>query len=638
MSFVSPWALTIGLAAAVPLALHLLRRDIRQRIEFPAVRYLHRALRRTARSLRIRDRLLLVVRVLLLGAVALAAAGPLAGRGGTADHAPTDVAVLVDNSASMTRALDGRTVLDAQLDRARETLAQAGPADRFWVLPTVGQPVGLGVGRDEARRALSRIPPTHGAGDVAFTAREALRVLPAGARARELHVYTDLQAADLRGEPLPASDGFPVVISVATVAAEPNIAVLAAQVGGPSGGGAPATRTVTARVERMPRNAEESDTLAVRLELDGETVGLARAAAGSEVVFTLVGARPGLNWGRVEISPSGLRLDDARHFVFRVAQAPGIRHLGSADGFLSSALETLASDGMLTLPGDASVVIAEGVVEAPESLSGVQILVLVPPADAVDLPRFNEQLSLLGMPWRVVTDAARGELALAADEAIGGLAGIRVYRRYRLWRSVDATGADTILLRTEDGAPWLVRETDGRRTSLLLASSLDPRATSLPVSAAMIPFVEALLLRWTQSAGWPGRSFDVGEPLLLPPGADSVLGPDGTTRRVDGGAPFTPYRSGLYRVITGRGADRVEAGFAANVPAGESDPLVADARALEELFPGFEVRSARSSEAWMNTVYRGRIGADLSGVFLALVALLALAEALLAAPARGRTR
>ena len=51
MSFLAPLWLLAGAAAAVPLLLHLLRRRIGARIEFPAVRYLLRAEREHSRAI-----------------------------------------------------------------------------------------------------------------------------------------------------------------------------------------------------------------------------------------------------------------------------------------------------------------------------------------------------------------------------------------------------------------------------------------------------------------------------------------------------------------------------------------------------------------------------------------------------------
>src|SRR4029079_3967468 len=91
IDFLSRLWLAAAPAAAVPLLLHLLRRRIGARVEFPAVRYLERAEKEHSRTLKIRNLLLMFLRILALLAIALAAARPVARWVG-AGHAPTAIA------------------------------------------------------------------------------------------------------------------------------------------------------------------------------------------------------------------------------------------------------------------------------------------------------------------------------------------------------------------------------------------------------------------------------------------------------------------------------------------------------------------------------------------------------------------
>ena len=92
----------------MPLLLHLLRRNIATRVEFPAARYLARAEQEHSRSLRLRNLLLMLLRVLLVLALALAAARPVRapalGVGPRADGASP---IVLDNSLSTTAVVGG---------------------------------------------------------------------------------------------------------------------------------------------------------------------------------------------------------------------------------------------------------------------------------------------------------------------------------------------------------------------------------------------------------------------------------------------------------------------------------------------------------------------------------------------------
>src|SRR5580765_1749569 len=111
MSFLAPLWLGLAAAIAVPLLIHLIRRRIGTRIDFPATRYLARAEREHSRTLRIRNLLLMLLRVLALLAIAVAAARRVARWVG-AGHAPTALAIVVDNSLGSAVVVNGHPLLD----------------------------------------------------------------------------------------------------------------------------------------------------------------------------------------------------------------------------------------------------------------------------------------------------------------------------------------------------------------------------------------------------------------------------------------------------------------------------------------------------------------------------------------------
>ncbi len=658
MSLLYAWALAFGLLVVVPLIIHLRRRETSRRIPFPALRYLTRAEDARSRSLRASDVLLLATRVGLLLLLALAAAGPLLGRGGAADHHPTDVAIVIDNSASAGQLAGGQPLVELFVERARRTLAAGQPSDRFWIQPLLGPPLAAGANAARAIAALDRVQPTGGGADLAEALAGATALLPASeGRRREVHLLSDLQRSALpRPDPSPASAGTPIVVYVPPLESVENGAIASVQLSGgptvPSGFG----QTAIVRVERYPggvvtapetagvdsaltpEDATPDAEATLRLELDGQTAGGARAPWGSAVTVGLPQLSPGVHLGRVEIEPDGLRLDDERHFAVHVVEPPSVRRVGLEDSFLAVGIETLQEAGRLG-SGRADVVVLEGAPQGAGADAGT--IVLVPPLDPVELPAFNQQLARLETGWRAELDPGRGQIGFAESAVALPLEGVAVYRRYLL-RPLGGGATDTVLLAATDGEPWLVRRQVDGSTFLLLGSALDPTATDLPASPVMIPFLEALLVRWSHLATWPPSDFEAGVPLTLPEWADSVRATDGVWAAVEPGAPFTALFAGVYFVsgtstTGGTAPGRVErtAAFAVNVPPRELDLALLPADSLPELFPDREVITAGPDEgAWERAIFRARRGRDAVSWLLLLALALAATELVLATPGR----
>src|SRR5687767_27699 len=98
MSFLYPAFLLGALAVALPIVLHLLRRDVAPEVPFSAVRLLRRSPIDRTRRRRLRDLVLLAARVVALTLLALAFARPYLA--GASDGATLRI-VAVDRSFSM---------------------------------------------------------------------------------------------------------------------------------------------------------------------------------------------------------------------------------------------------------------------------------------------------------------------------------------------------------------------------------------------------------------------------------------------------------------------------------------------------------------------------------------------------------
>ena len=592
------------------------------------------------------DLLLLACRIGLLVALALAAAGPLLGRGGAGDHRPTDVAIVIDNSASTGRIVDDRPLFEHLLEQARASLANARPDDRVWIFPAIGSPVAAGVGAARAAEALAGIELSDGGADLGAAVVRASSALPADEdREREVQLISDLQRDAFAGGADGGDDDAPLVAFRPPEPDEPNAAIADIQLTGgttvPSGSG----HGVIVRVERSgPRPAADSASASseatVRLQVDGRIAGAARTAWGASGTLGLPALATGTHEGRVEVDPAGARADDTRYFSIHVVSPPAVAFVGPDTSFARVGVETLREAGRLGSGAIAAVVVIEGADAGavPPTVEGT--LVFLPPSDPVDVPAFNQLLAGVDVDWTLAVDAGRGALAIDEPDAAFSFSGISVHRRYLL-RPAGGTPAsgDSTILRTEDGEAWLVRTSAGTRTALLLGSPLTPEATDLPTHPVVLPFLEALLVHWSHLSGWPASDFDAGAPIRLPEWARTVTSPAGAAASVEGGGSYTPDRAGVYRVD---GADPIagerSAHFAVNVPETEIDPTPITDDELAELFPGREVSTGGPNRAgWESAIFRARRGRDAAPWLLGITLALAVLELFLATPGRART-
>ena len=208
MNFLAPLFLLGGLAVALPVVFHLIRRTTRERTQFSSLMFLLPTPPRLTRRSRLEHLLLLALRCLVLGLLALGFARPFF-RQAVSNEPPTGAAkrivVLVDTSASMRRAnlwADARAKAEAAL-RKTSPLDQAAvlgfdrrsiPLVTFeeWSAAPAGERVAL------ATRRLAETQPGWAAshlGDALITAAEMLAdntgKAPAGPR--QIVFISDLQ-------------------------------------------------------------------------------------------------------------------------------------------------------------------------------------------------------------------------------------------------------------------------------------------------------------------------------------------------------------------------------------------------------------------------------------------------------------
>jgi hypothetical protein len=593
MSFLAPLFLMLGAAVGVPLLLHLLRRNIATRVDFPAARYLLRAEAEHSRSLRLRNLLLMLLRVLLVLALALAAARPfLPGLG--VGHGPTAVAIVLDNSLSTTAVVGGNAVFDRLRDATRQLISASTAEDRLWLITADGRV--RGGSRDAMLAELARIAPAEGAGDLALAiSRAASTVRASTLPAKSVAVATDGQRTSWAAASRVASQ---VAVLVPSGNPPTNRAVLAAVAEParwtPRG-------TLTARVETR-------DSVGYRIMLGDRTLSRGATGRGEPIVLRASPPERGWQGGRVELERDDFPADDARHFALWIGPPPSVSVDASAGTFAATAVSTLVADGRVAQGGAIRIASADATSSLPALVTA--------PADPVRVGAANRELERLGIPWRF------GPMQRNVVVARGGrLDNLTVTERYRLVRAGVAAG-DT--LATAGGEPWVVAGPG----YVLIASRLDPAATLLPVRAPFLPWLaDMLAVRLAAPTGDVGAPIDAlpGRPIRLPEGAETLESSGGSRRSVTAQLMDAPEERGVWFVL--RGGRRVGA-VVVNAPPEESVLERWTAPALAAKLGGVAARASTTNAGWVGDTYAAGATRPAGTPLLVLALLLLAAEAL----------
>lgn len=588
MSLLAPFALLLGLAAAVPLWLHLRRRKVEMRLDFPAVRYLLRAEQEHARELKARNAFLMLLRVAIVLLIAFAAARPLARLGGTG-HGPTAMAIVLDNSMSTGAVVDGRSVLAGLQEVARDVLSQARPSDRLWLVTADGAVTGGSAATLGA--AVDRATPLAGAGDVAAAVRAGAAVASgAGLPSGRVVVVTDGQASAWPARvPAPAA---PVVLYAPSAPPPANRAV---------------TRVVTDPPHWAPRGTLRATVLARepiswRAALGTTTLARGTVAGGGTIETGAVPAVRGWTAGVIELPPDELRADDVRPFALHVGAAPAARVDASAGPFVRTALAALAADGRVRDGAGVAITSAENVGALPALLAA--------PADPARVALANRALERARIPWRLGERRA-GPVQLRGD----GLDGSTLQRYYAL-QHVGAAAADTLV---RAGADPVIVAGEGW---VLAAFAFDPAETDLPLRASFLPWLDRTIARRLAADAGPVLDATPSSWVARPAWATGLEGHDGVVEPLRGARFRAPAAAGVY--FLRRGAERA----GAIVVAAESNESVLDRLRASAIAARFDGRNAEgvddaarlTARAWSGDSPRPILAGLLLGALLLLAA------------------
>jgi hypothetical protein len=570
MGFTLPLALVGLLAAALPVAVHLIRRRDLPLIPLPTLALLERARVASRRRMHVVDLLLLACRVVVMAILAMAVAGPFVrSQLPWGDGRLTSVAIVLDDSMSMGRRDGGASPLARARSRADEIVSSLPAGSEVTVILAGSPPRVLLPLTDDHALARQRLDTLSEGGArgtaLADAVDRAVRELD-GSRhdSRRMVVLSDFARHAMGQGPTWPGHVESSVERMGSDVRSPNRTVESAvAVPDPTQPGRASVR-ITVRGFDTP---DESITLALR-HADGEiarqrvemTGGVGRAVLHAPLPDT------GDPTAHVEvIDDDALPIDDVRGVLLRSPNAirvlvvngdPHPSRLEDEVAFLTKAFDVA--------PGDAGS-ISYRVVDADtldvRALARTDVVVLanVPaPSPAVGraLTEFVQEgggllvapghraeprsyAARLGSVLPARPSATAGEVqgaGLTADspgdlvpDGPLGLEGVVTRRR---WVLETSGKGHEVLLRFADGAPALAWGRFGDGHAAVLATTVDDDWTDLPYRPGFVPLAFGLVRRLTPMARLPERPFPAGTVVPIPVGAGvlhlRVVGPDGS--------------------------------------------------------------------------------------------------------------
>lgn len=673
MGFAAPWALLALAAVALPVIAHLLRRrDVPVR-PLPTIALLRKADVASRKRVRVVDRVLLAARIALIALAVLALAAPYATATlAWGDGRVASVALVIDDSMSMSRQDGGTTPLERAARRAEEIIG-ALPAGSEVAIVLAGDPPRLLAARSEelglVSSRLDSLRPGGARGTALAPAVELAARQLSGARhpLRRMIVLSDLarhaelteldapRDAPLELERVGSEEDAPNLAITDAIAAsdptEPGQLAIAIEVR--AFGGAD-----VARVPVVVRHAgvEIARGDVVIEQGRGRTTLRAPAPTGGDPT-----AEVAIETG----APDALPIDDRRGVLLRSASAPrvllvdgdpqplGRRRIGGGGEevrFLAQALSLAPRDegAFLHRTVDRDTFLGAGIDEvdvvvlANVALRRGSPLVarvqqhlarggglLVAGGDHVEPGGWATMESML--PARIVA-RVQGEsvgLERAADTALvppgpTGLEAVRVTQRLAL----EPSAGGEVALVWRDGSPALV--VDVERRVAVLGTTLDDAWSDLPYRPGFLPLAVRLVRSLAPPGAMPDAPFSPGHApeLRAPHGATALvlIGPGGRVLERDGAA--------LARAIDldaaiEPGAWRVQVATADHAleEAPRSAFVVAPPISESDLAPGeIPERESTSGSAPLAESGRASVRRSIAPWVFALFGLLALAE------------
>jgi hypothetical protein len=598
MQFLSPLFLAATALLAIPVVLHLTRRETRNPIPFASLMFLQRIPVQEVRRRRLRNLLLLAMRCLGILLLVLAFARPVLEQsllGAFQGSGSRAVVILLDDSMSMRAEGVWARAIGAAREQVSALQANEEPA-----LILFGESSRMASSFDDGSQglasALSGLEPGWERTDFRQALSAAVESLQDRNRPlKRIVLISDLQSSGLKSLQdleFPEDIDFEAVDVGADLQ---NVFIEEARVDRHLFDGK-SVQPALVRISSSP--PKEGLQGAVQLLLEGTPISRQSFVLGEDgaatVTFAPFEIGEGIHRGRFELTDGGdLSGDDAFHFVVENRAPFEVQILtesrSASSGYLDNALSSGSNLPFRTSRSPSSavrVLLLDNLRRPPAASSAIRHLeqgggIIVVLGESVDEaayhPEWDEILPVRIAEREYVRSASRAFTSLTdiawehpvfsifQDRQKAGWVDVRIFGYWRL----EPKPESVVAARFAGGDPALVEGRSGDGKIFVLATSADRVWTDFPLRGVFLPFWQRLVLEASQ---WERRpaAFRVGDAVALAQsdqhqtaGASrewDVLAPD--RQRVFGldqeGAPFFRVsQPGFYEIRQQRETDWV---------------------------------------------------------------------------------
>ncbi|HLT64055.1 MAG TPA: BatA domain-containing protein [Pseudohongiella sp.] len=598
MGFLTPLFLLGLLAAAIPVAIHLIRRENPPKVMFGTLRFMKQTTKKLILFQQIQQWLLLLLRAALICLLVLAFARPLFYQGSMArliDAEPKAVAILLDTSLSM-RAGER---FERAKEEALDILGGMNPGDEAAVLTFADGTLSvreLTTDIDSLRSFVNGLeepgydrvrfyPALQLANDMLSRSRHSVRrvvmisdfkasgtndmepgwMLAAGTAFQGIDVgeqrVRNLSLTDVRSpaQLLESRTDYNVlarVRSTGTVLLDRGsirmslnpVASATTPVVTPEQAVVLADRSE--RVMDLPVSIENTGLYTGELELSGDDFDL-----DNRWYFTL-SVLPRMRVLVVNGSPSSDWYDDEAHWfvlALRGMENSPFEVTVTTPADLNPAM-LRDQDAVVLLNTPSLPAAVQTALERYVSEEGGALWLA--PGDRVSADGFNREFAALSPAllqsqqvlasndYQLIADIDRRHPALRALTVDFGA-------RFQGFWTTEPQPDAVVLMRFDSGLPMLIERAVGEGRTMLLSSTLDLGWSNFPLQGLYLPFVHEVLTYLIQPPAWE-RSYLVGQMVDLTPllqeGNDLVLTePDGSQVRISASSPF--YRARMPGLV-----------------------------------------------------------------------------------------